>query len=560
MPNRTEWVLILIFIFFAVDGFSQQNYTPDRYFVEFQDKDFSVYDLSSPEAFLSPKAIERRAKMDISYDQKDLPVSQVYLDSISDLGAKIHTVSKWLNGAVISLDTLPQLQLINAQPFVKNVDTVRFQSDIVFNKNLNGNEIKNINANNAAHYLESSIGFDYGYGENQIKMMNLQYLHAENFTGKEKLIAVLDAGFINVDQMVSLSHIFDSQRLVATRDFVDNDNDVFHSSSHGQIVLSIMASKQEGIFVGAAPGASYILLRSEDVGSEYPVEEINWAAAAEFADSLGADIINSSLGYSQYEYPDLSYDRKDMDGNTAYSTKAADIAASKGILVVNSAGNEGTSPWFYVTAPADGDSVLSVGAVDQNRYYAGFSSKGPAFDGDIKPNVASVGAGTVFLNYNDQVAAGSGTSFSSPLIAGAAACLWQAFPDAGNINIKSALEHSSSQFLNPDSLLGYGIPDLQLAGILMDNENAQNEDLVKVVPNPFRDKLYLISRATNGENIVFELFDLTGRLIYKMKPHNGAANQKFYTLNGLNNLKQGAYILRVSSPDFTQSIKVVKAR
>ncbi|MCF8332276.1 MAG: S8 family serine peptidase [Bacteroidales bacterium] len=559
MVNRHGWLLSVFFVFITFNGFSQQNFKPDRYFVEFQNKDFSGYDLSSPEDFLSPRAIERRNKMDISYDQKDLPVNQVYLDSIRNLGAKIHTVTKWLNGAVISVDTLPQLQLISAQPFVKNVDTVRYQSDVAFNKDVNGTEEIRSGMEILTGYLESSIGFDYGYGENQIKMMNLHHLHTERYNGKGKLIAVLDAGFANADQMVSLNHIFDSHRVVAVRDFVDNDNDVFHSSSHGQIVLSIMASKQEGIFVGAAPGASYALLRSEDVGSEYPVEEIYWAAASEYADSLGADIINSSLGYSQYEYPDLSYNRKDLDGNTTYSTKAADIAASRGMLVVNSAGNEGNSSWYYVTAPADGDSVLTVGAVDQNRYYASFSSKGPAYDGDIKPNVVSVGEGTVFLNYNDQIAAGNGTSFSSPLIAGSAACLWQAFPNAGNIEIKNAIEHSGSQFLNPDSLVGYGLPDFQLAGILMDTHNKTPDDFIKVVPNPFQDKLYLISETKTGNNTVFELFDLTGRLIKSWEPIP-SLNQNFYTLSNLNSLKQGTYILRVSNSAFTQSIKVLKAK
>lgn len=559
MRNR---LLLLLVCFFG--GFSllvaQTQYTPERYFIRFSDKKNSTFDISQPQAFLSKRALERRANMDISIDTNDLPVNKRYLDSLKLKGALIHSTTKWLNGAVISMDTLSSIRDLEDLSFVRNIDTVYYSSSIIFNKK--GTKAVADGLSHQSNEQDGSTGiYDYGYGDNQVSMLKLNDLHTAGYDGYGKWIAVIDAGFTNVDQMYSLRHLFTENRIISTRDFVDGDDNVFHSSFHGQIVLSIMASNYPGIFTGTAPGASYLLLRSEDVGSEYPVEELYWAAAAEYADSLGADIINSSLGYTTFDYNKLSYSREDLDGNTTYSTRAADIAASKGILVVNSAGNEGASSWFYIGAPADGDSVLTAGAVDQQAEYAGFSSKGPAFDGDIKPNVAAVGAQTVFLNSNDQVAMGNGTSFSSPIIAGSAACLWQAFPELTNMELKALIEQSSSQFLNPDSLLGYGIPDFQKAALIYQAvQQSTNPDAeMKVMPNPFQNKLFLISSVSLGADAQFELYDLNGRVVKRLVIQSKDAGAGFYTFEGLNSLKQGMYILRISDNKIQHSLKLFKA-
>lgn len=559
MRNR---LLLLLVCFFG--GFSllvaQTQYTPERYFIRFSDKKNSTFDISQPQAFLSKRALERRANMDISIDTNDLPVNKRYLDSLKLKGALIHSTTKWLNGAVISMDTLSSIRDLEDLSFVRNIDTVYYSSSIIFNKK--GTKAVADGLSHQSNEQDGSTGiYDYGYGDNQVSMLKLNDLHTAGYDGYGKWIAVIDAGFTNVDQMYSLRHLFTENRIISTRDFVDGDDNVFHSSFHGQIVLSIMASNYPGIFTGTAPGASYLLLRSEDVGSEYPVEELYWAAAAEYADSLGADIINSSLGYTTFDYNKLSYSREDLDGNTTYSTRAADIAASKGILVVNSAGNEGVSSWFYIGAPADGDSVLTAGAVDQQAEYAGFSSKGPAFDGDIKPNVAAVGAQTVFLNSNDQVAMGNGTSFSSPIIAGSAACLWQAFPELTNMELKALIEQSSSQFLNPDSLLGYGIPDFQKAALIYQAvQQSTNPDAeMKVMPNPFQNKLFLISSVSLGADAQFELYDLNGRVVKRLVIQSKDAGAGFYTFEGLNSLKQGMYILRISDNKIQHSLKLFKA-
>ena len=481
-------------------------------------------------------------------------MNQYYIDSLKSIGAQISNTSKWLNGAVIAVDTLLKLDTIIAQPFVKAVDTVRYQDMSTKNYTVKKNDLEK----KSIGQQTNNYDIDYGYAAGQIRMLNLHKLAVDGYRGKNKIIAVLDAGFSNADAMMALHHLFGRNQIIATRDFVDNTDEVYDSSFHGQAVLSIMAARLPGNYLGSAPSADYALLRTENAWSEYPIEELNWAFGAEFADSLGADIINSSLGYTTFDYAPLSYTYEDMDGNTAYSSKAASIAANKGILVVNSAGNSGNANWNYIGAPADADSVMTIGAVNKEGAYASFSSTGPSSSGTLKPNVTAVGEGTAFVTSDDQVYSGNGTSFSAPLISGAAASLWQANPEATNMEIKEAIEHSASNYMNPDTLKGYGIPDFQLASILLKKSPQSSSENIIAMPNPFQKILYVKSSVKLSSNAVFEINDINGRMIRRLEPENKGSSDLFI-FKGLESLSQGMYILKVLDKNIHQTLKIFKA-
>ena len=259
-------------------------------------------------------------------------------------------------------------------------------------------------------------------------MLKGDILHNRDLKGKGKLIAILDAGFSRVDEMIAFEELFAENRILGTKDFVQRNNNVFDEHTHGMMVLSTMGAENKGQIIGTSPEASFWLLRTEDVDSENLIEEYNWLCAAEFADSVGADIINSSLGYTTFDDAGQNHTYTDMDGRTAPVSIAATIAAQKGMIVVNSAGNSGSGSWHFIGAPADADSILSVGAVDENADFAWFSSYGPSFDGRVKPTVVAQGRNTIVATSNNGTLTGNGTSFSSPIVAGLSACLWEAHP------------------------------------------------------------------------------------------------------------------------------------
>ncbi len=354
---------------------------------------------------------------------------------------------------------------IDALPFVLSVSKNTVSNIIAEDKSVKpffeNESISKIPEENLVKGTTSGQSYDYGQAFNQINMLNGIPLHDLGLDGAGMTIAVLDAGFLNADVIEAFDSLWLNNQIIGYKDFVSPlAPDIFDSHYHGTMVLSTMGANLPTEMVGTAPKADYWLLRSEDGATEYLIEELNWASAAEFADSLGADIINSSLGYTTYDDPAQDHTYEDMDGNTTPITIAADLAASKGILVVNSAGNSGSSSWHYIGAPADGDSVFTIGAVNSSGNYASFSSTGPTYDDRIKPNVVAQGQGsTVISAYSGNVTSGNGTSFSSPITAGMVACLWQAHPNKKNTEIMEAIQQSASQALNPDSLLGYGIPD-----------------------------------------------------------------------------------------------------
>lgn len=548
MKKRLQ--IIFAFCLFAYTEVNAQQHFV-QYAIYFNDKNNSHFNINRPEEFLSQRAIERRKRFSIPITENDLPVSSAYTAQIKQFGIKIQYSSKWLNVAVIKVNTNFNIELISSLPFVKKVQKVYdSQSETTKRTNKFASETS----------LQSLS--DYGLSDNQIKMVNADALHDMGYLGQGMVIAVLDAGFNNVQNISGLAHLFNENRILGVRDFVTNDGSVYEDHQHGTNVLSVMAADLPGQIIGTAPKASYWLIRTEDAAAESLVEEFNWVAGAEFADSMGADVINSSLGYTTFDNTLDDHTYQDLDGNTTVITKGANIAASKGILVVNSAGNSGSDSWYYIGAPADGHSVLAIGAVDANGEIAAFSSRGPSYDGRVKPDVCGQGNGTTLLSPTGAVSIGSGTSFSSPLIAGIATCLMQAFPDSSNFIIMEAIKLSAHKYTNPDADYGYGIPNfyrafLYLAGITLSDYN--KDQFFSVGPNPFTDKTMLAFYSANAQNINVKITDVSGKIIAEYSKKIAKGGVEFIPVNYSEQLNAaGIYIVTVFANNKKYSLKLLK--
>jgi len=416
-------------------------------------------------------------------------------------------------------------------------------------------------SSNTKNFEMNENDLEYGMSINQIKMMNGHILHNMGFKGEGMQIAVLDAGFYRVDSLPAFDSLWANDQILGTKDFVRGGEVSFNTSQHGMQVLSTMGGYLPGKLIGTAPKANYWLLRSEDASTEYIIEEFNWARAAEYADSVGADVVNTSLGYSDFNDKTQSHRYQDLDGNTTPISRAADWAAERGMLVVVSAGNEGYSSWSYITAPADADSIITVGAVSASGEYAYFSSVGYTPDGRIKPDVVAQGLWSVVQGTSGNASVSNGTSFSAPILCGAVTCLWQSHPDISNMDIKKALIASGHQYTNPDSLLGYGIPDFGKAYLYlkeMTQKDSTQENNLNVFPNPFSNYLNLQMNLTDAEEISVKISSLKGDVVYN-KNFN-LRNQEFSSLmiDELDNLQQGIYVVKVISADKTLEQKIVK--
>ncbi|MEN8225950.1 MAG: S8 family serine peptidase, partial [Bacteroidota bacterium] len=398
--------------------------------------------------------------------------------------------------------------------------------------------------------------FDYGPSYNQIHMINGDHLHDVGYRGQGMLIGVLDAGFANADNLAVFDSLWDHNQIIATHDFVSGGPVTFDQHSHGTAVLSIMGGNYAGEIIGTAPKASYILMRTEDGPSEYIIEEYNWVSGAEFADSLGADILNTSLGYNEFYDTLQNHTYENMDGNTAPITIGADIAASRGIVVVNSAGNAGTWAWYYITAPADGDSVFSIGSVNAQGNPSGFSSHGPTYDGRIKPNVAAQGEGAYYALTGGGFQYGNGTSFSSPVMAGMMACLRQAHPEMNNMELINAVQESASIATAPDNKIGYGIPDF-MAALTVVEVNADAISDIKLYPNPFSSSIEIAFYAENRTNSVISILDMTGRLVFEHQFMLNKGKNRL-KLSSLDNIPAGIYFMRMEVDGTAVAMKIVK--
>ncbi len=508
--------LFLLYFFFFLTGYCQ---TIEDAWVYFSDKPQATDYLDHPSNMLSQRALDRRERLHINLDEKDVPVDNNYISQIVNAnGITYKAKSKWLN-AIHVQGTEHDIRALTGFDFV---DRIEFA-----NKNLGIVNRPNTMPQKPKQYKRTT--YDYGQASTQINMLNGALLHQHNYTGQNVLLAVIDAGFKQVDTSAFFHHLFVEHKLIDTYNFVGHNPNVYQYHYHGTEVLSTIVAKSNGLFVGTAPDVSVALYISEDVTHETPLEESYWAEAAERADSIGVDVINTSLGYNLFDRPEYNYSQADLNGHSAFISRAAEIAVSRGINVVVSAGNSGqNSQWPKIGFPADAQGVITVGAVDSNRMRAGFSSIGPTADGRIKPDVMAMGQGaTVF--YNHQILSNNGTSFSSPIIAGIVACMVQAMPDKQPAEIKEALIAIADRYHNPDNYYGYGIPDFSRLALINQNSSVQ----VEVYPNPAHHFIYL---KNNKPFQTVKIYASDGKLVKQVLPDQNKIDIRY--------LAKGIYFIR----------------
>ncbi|MCY1720940.1 S8 family serine peptidase [Prolixibacteraceae bacterium Z1-6] len=540
-------ILFIVFFFVYVFQIKAQNY----YWIAFTDKNNTNYSLDNAGEYLSERAIERRERQNIAIDSLDLPVNSWYVDSVLSLDVEFVHASKWLNGITVKTDVDSLDKIIPDWYFVKEIQLTK---PALTNKSSSNKFTVEREFDNGV--IDTSL---YGGSVHQVSMLEGQFLHQQNFKGQGIQIAVLDGGFLNVNSYSAFDSLWINNQILGTKDIVNPNSDIYTTHYHGMSVLSCMGGNIPGELIGTAPKASYWLIRSEDVFSEYMVEEDHWVNAAEFADSAGVDIINSSLGYYEFDDSTTNHTYADMDGNTTRVTRAANIAASRGILVFASAGNERDDSWQRIIAPSDGDLVVGVGAVDKELNPAYFTSAGPAFGGAIKPNVSAMGYHTTLQLSNGNIGMSNGTSFSSPVLAGMAACLWQRYPDKTAAEIKTALEKSAHMYLTPDSLVGYGVPNMRTASEILDPLSVQlyeNNQKWQVYPNPVGKRIVIqYVGNTIQKEINIEMYSLAGQLIQQwIKPASPTI-----VLTQIPVFVTGMFLLRINDGQNSETFKLTKS-
>lgn len=538
----------LLIVFGVFSCFSAEaQYT--RFIIEFKDKNETNHAISNPSTFLSPESIKRKKMFNIEIDSTDLPVSKKYIDSISSFpDIKLIYTSRWMNFALIQTANKNSLNKINALGFVKNQFPI---ANIPVP--LKVKEIKNTVLGNNLNQMQGTSSenvIPYGKSQSQIFIHEGEYLHSKGFFGDGIKIALFDAGFYRFTNLSAFDSLKNQNKFKDSWDFVSNEASVTDDDQHGTKCLSIMGANLPGIFVGSSPHATYYLYRTEDAETEYPIEEVYWLIAAERADSLGVDMISSSLGYTVFTDPYFNHRFSNLNGTETIVSKAASMAVSKGMIVMNSAGNEGGRPWKYISAPADGIHVLAVGAINTAKQLAEFSGIGPTADGRIKPDIVSVGVNTQLIESDGTVGSGNGTSFSNPNIAGLVACLWQAFYDFSNLEIIQAIKNSADQFLSPDNLKGYGIPNLHKAYSDLYHQRAirlskkiLTEKNPQIFPNPIIEVGNIAYKSTSEGIFQWKLINLYGQVF-----RSGTLNVKkdeYYVieLRNLEHVSKGNYFL-----------------
>ena len=462
----------------------------------------------------------------------DAPVTEKYIQKLQEKNLQVVGVSKWLNAACV----VGYPNHLTNETYVASVQKLgRYK--VTQNQTCNTTE-----------------NFSYGNSDWQLDMLHLDSFHRKGYTGKDVTVALFDAGFYKADTVYAFDSLWNQGRIKGYWDFLTNDTSIFWEyDGHGKYVLSIIGANWPDSMMGAAPHANYLLARTEDVNSETHLEEYAWVKALEWADSMGADIIHSSLGYSQFDTLEGDYTYQDMDGETTIITKATDIAYEKGIFVTNSAGNEGDDEWKYITAPCDGKHVLCVGAVDSNRKHAVFSSYGPSSDGRVKPEVMALGQGVTYVDNKGNLKTGSGTSFSGPLVAGMVACLKQAWPNMSNDRIFQAIIESADRFNNPDTAYGYGIPNVLVADSLLEvfsSAPVLNQPEISIFPNPVDNQLHVSSPQAMTQ---IEVLDIHGKQISLIEI-DGQFDYTFVT----SDLVDGVYFIRIYGKSYTVQSKFIK--
>ena len=532
-----KYLLILTFLVTYV-SFSQQDA-----WVYFNNKPNAAAFFSNPLSELSQRALDRRTAQNIALVLNDAPLEASYVSQITAAtGITVKARSKWLNCLHIR-GSVTDIQALLAFPFVNHV---HFADNSLNAKMEVLPTIVPVNKQ-----LDVQVNFNYGTSANQIQMLNGHLLHQANYTGTGKIIAVLDAGFPNVNTIAPFQRLRDNNQILGGFDYVNQSTNFYSGFDHGTMVLSTMGGYVDGQLIGTAPDAKYYLYITEDVASENPVEESNWVEAAEQADRVGVDIITTSLGYFAFDNPNYGHTYSDMTGNSAFASQGANIAFTKGIIVLASAGNEGNTSEPHVGVPAEANNVLAIGAVKADRTYASFSSIGPSFDGRIKPDVMAQGQSSILSNTSGNIVAASGTSFSCPIMAGMIACLWQAVPNLTNQQLLNVYKQSCDRFSNPDNQYGYGIPDFQLAlnTALSINQNETNSFVI--FPNPTSNSVS-ISFPNNYTNATVCFYNTLGQILIEKTISTSVSNVSLEALNS------GVYFYKIDSNSFTQSGKIIK--
>jgi serine protease AprX len=551
-------IVLISMLFSLAAGLNPVNgQAGKKYFVKFKDKNGTPYITSNASAFLAPKAINRRLTYNTPVDFTDLPCTPSYLIQTDNVpGVKFLYATKWLNGCVVLIyDSVSQSAIsgINALPFVNNTSLVnRYKLNLPETPSLEQLSGEKDGLRSAGPD-SSKMGGSYW----QNKQLNVDCLHEKGYRGQGMTIAVMDVGFYNVNN----NPMFDSLRnrggILGTRDFVSGGNSVYEDPDHGTYVLSCMAAIKHGVIMGSAPMADYWLLRTEETSKETLSEEYNWIRAAEFADSLGADILTTSLGYTWFDNSSQSHTLQQLDGKTAPMSIAATMAARKGLFVLNAAGNEGGGAWQKIAVPADADSICTVGAIDSLGLVASFSSTGPTADGRIKPDLVARGVGSWVSNTAGTGAfPGNGTSFATPILAGAVACFWQAHPERNNIEVLQLLKASANNALSPNNSKGWGVPDVCNAAPLSINDHQSEwQKALSVFPNPFHASLTVRMSATDTKIVVAELTDVLGRVVQTVKPADLGSNSLTIPTS---QIPEGVYFVRLTTSSGIVSKKIVK--
>ena len=533
-----KYLLILTFLVTYV-SFSQQDA-----WVYFNNKPNAAAFFSNPLSELSQRALDRRTAQNIALVLNDAPLEASYVSQITAAtGITVKARSKWLNCLHIR-GSVTDIQALLAFPFVNHV---HFADNSLNAKMEVLPTIVPVNKQ-----LDVQVNFNYGTSANQIQMLNGHLLHQANYTGTGKIIAVLDAGFPNVNTIAPFQRLRDNNQILGGFDYVNQSTNFYSGFDHGTMVLSTMGGYVDGQLIGTAPDAKYYLYITEDVASENPVEESNWVEAAEQADRVGVDIITTSLGYFAFDNPNYGHTYSDMTGNSAFASQGANIAFTKGIIVLASAGNEGNTSEPHVGVPAEANNVLAIGAVKADRTYASFSSIGPSFDGRIKPDVMAQGQSSILSNTSGNIVAASGTSFSCPIMAGMIACLWQAVPNLTNQQLLNVYKQSCDRFLTPDNQYGYGIPDFQMALTIANLSSIEHKkDNFVVYPNPTNSTVS-ISFPDNYTNATVCFYNTLGQILIEKTISTSVSNVSLEALNS------GVYFYKIESNSFTQSGKIIK--
>ncbi|HEX7844232.1 MAG TPA: S8 family serine peptidase [Chitinophagaceae bacterium] len=521
-----------------------------RYIVKFKNKAGTPYTFTNPSAYLSARAIDRRTRYNIAIDSTDLPVTPSYLNQLSSVpNVTVLNVSKWLNQVSIQTSDANAITTINNFSFVQSVTGIAARIAGNDRQTTPGKfEPEDLTTVVPAQRTTATTDY-YNYGTNsynEIKLHNGEFLHNVGLRGQGMQVAILDAGFFSYNTLRAFDSINLNGQVLGTWDFVSRHASVSEDHSHGMQCLSTIAANIPGQFVGKAPKASFYLYRTEESATEYPIEEHNWVCGAERADSVGVDIISSSLGYYDFDNAAFNYSYADMNGRTTIAARGATIGARKGLLIFNAVGNEGTIAWHYLITPSDADSVAAVGAVSAAGFVGNFSSYGPSSDGQIKPDMASVGVSAVVQNTNNTIGTNNGTSFACPNMAGLTTCLWQGFPEFNSIKIIRTLQQAGNRYSTPDDRTGYGIPNLKLAFTNLLTEFATSSAsfnscavTLNWTSKDVSAMKYEVERKMPGETVFTKIADIT--------PQAGTvlSNHTYQFTNTLQSITPGTFSYRV---------------